>query len=62
MGNTLLFAGVVETIAKLHHICGFSTAINESDMLKLDRNDRLLAEVDVSNKSSMVGKLVSRQL
>lgn len=58
-GDTLLFAGVVETITELYHIRGFSPAISESDMLKLDRNDRRLVEVVVSKTSSMVGKRVS---
>lgn len=54
-GDTLLFAGVVETVTELYHIQGLVPAAGQSQKMKLERHRRRLVELVISASSMLVG-------
>lgn len=55
-GDTLLFAGVVETVTELYHIPGLVPATGQSQKMKIERHHRRLVELVISSSSMLVGK------
>lgn len=55
-GDTLLFAGVVETVTELYHIRGLAPATAQSEKMKLARHNRRLVELVISASSGLVRK------
>lgn len=55
-GDTLLFAGVVETVTELYHIPGLVPAAGQSQKMKIERHHRRLVELVISSSSMLVGK------
>jgi len=57
-GDTLLFAGIVETVTELYHINGLVPATGQSSKLAAERHKRRLVEVVISPTSLLVGRSV----
>ncbi|PXF40826.1 putative sulfur deprivation response regulator [Gracilariopsis chorda] len=55
-GDTLLFAGVVETVTELYHIPGLVPATGQSQKMKIERHHRRLVELVIASSSMLVGK------
>lgn len=55
-GDTLLFAGVVETVTELYHIRGLVPAAGQSQKMKIERHHRRLVELVIASSSMLVGK------
>lgn len=55
-GDTLLFAGIVETVTELYHIPGLVPAAGQSQKMKIERHHRRLVELVISSSSMLVGK------
>lgn len=55
-GDTLLFAGVVETVTELYHIRGLNLAAGQSHKMKIERHERRLVELVISASSMLCGK------
>lgn len=55
-GDTLLFAGVVETVRELYHIPGLIPATGQSEKMKIERHRRRLVELVVGATSALVGR------
>lgn len=55
-GDTLLFAGVVETVTELYHIPGLVPAAGQSQKMKIERHHRRLVELVIASSSMLVGK------
>lgn len=55
-GDTLLFAGVVETVTELYHIPGLVPATGQSQKMKIERHHRRLVELVIAAASVLVGK------
>lgn len=55
-GDTLLFAGIVETVTELYHIPGLVPATGQSQKMKIERHHRRLVELVISASSILVGK------
>lgn len=55
-GDTLLFAGIVETVTELYHIPGLVPATGQSQKMKIERHHRRLVELVISSSSMLVGK------
>lgn len=55
-GDTLLFAGIVETVTELYHIPGLVPATGQSQKMKIERHHRRLVELVISASSMLVGK------
>lgn len=55
-GDIILVNGVVETLTEMYHIRGVVPANEQSEKLKLDRNEKRLVEVVISKYSNLVGK------
>lgn len=55
-GDTLLFAGVVETVTELYHIRGLVPAAGQSQKMKIERHHRRLVELVIASSSVLVGK------
>lgn len=55
-GDTLLFAGIVETVTELYHIPGLVPAAGQSQKMKIERHHRRLVELVISASSMLVGK------
>lgn len=55
-GDTLLFAGVVETVTELYHIPGLVPATGQSQKMKIERHHRRLVELVISASSVLGGK------
>lgn len=55
-GDTLLFAGVVETVRELYHIRGLVPATGQSEKMKIARHRRRLVELVVGATSPLVGR------
>lgn len=54
--DTLLFAGVVETVTELYHIPGIVPATSQSTKMTQERHRRRLVELVISPSSFLVGK------
>jgi di/tricarboxylate transporter len=54
-GDTLLFAGIVETVAELYQIEGLVPATTQSKKVEASVNRRRLVEIVISNSSSLRG-------
>lgn len=55
-GDTLLFAGIVETVTELYHIPGLVPAAGQSQKMKIERHHRRLVELVIASSSMLVGK------
>lgn len=55
-GDTLLFAGIVETVTELYHIPGLVPATGQSQKMKIERHHRRLVELVIASSSMLVGK------
>lgn len=55
-GDTLLFAGVVETVTELYHIPGLVPATGQSQKMKIERHHRRLVELVIASSSMLVSK------
>ncbi|CAN8072513.1 unnamed protein product [Agarophyton chilense] len=54
-GDTLLFAGIVETVRELYHIQGLVPATGQSQKMKIERHRRRLVELVIGATSALVG-------
>lgn len=55
-GDTLLFAGIVETVTELYHIPGLVPATSQTDKMTYEKHERRLVELVIGRCSSLTGK------
>jgi di/tricarboxylate transporter len=53
-GDTLLFAGIVDTVRELYHISGLVPATPQSKKIRANANRRRLVELVVSSRSDLI--------